>query len=184
MRLEKDVPIEARYLRLYTRVSNRRFGIERANALRWCSEHPERLKQTDSAALEELSALDSLPSSSAAFIQHSAYADIAPNRIYSAAFDLATPNIGSACTARLRLAIFWRKFPLQGLGDGHHHLVVFDFPEGLPAVLDSLRVDVFDGGVSRCRAALADIETWMAYRAAFATPQPDASSSQSAICRD
>lgn len=57
---------------------------------------------------------------------------------------------------------------MQGLEHGHHHLVVFDFPDGLPTVLDSLPVDLFDGGVSRCRAALADVDTWMAYRAAAA----------------
>lgn len=101
MRPETDVPIDGRYLELYTRVSSRRFDAERATALRWCSEHPERLTRPFSDALEELSALDSLPSNSAAFIQDAAYADIAPNRTYSAAFDLATPSIGSSCTARL-----------------------------------------------------------------------------------
>lgn len=115
---ETEVPIEARYLELYSRVSSRRFDTERATALKWCSEHPERLTQQYSDALEELSALDSLPNNSTAFIQHAAYDDIVRNRTYGAAFDLATSSIGNLCTARLRLAIYWRKLPMLGLEHG------------------------------------------------------------------
>lgn len=165
MRAEADVPIEERYLPLYTRVSAQRFNVERAAALLWCRDHSERLSPAQISALEDLRTLDSLPNYSAVFIQHSAYADIEPHRSYSAAFNLVTPSIGDLCIATLRFSIHWRRLPMRGLGHGHHHLVVFDFPNGIPAVLDALPVDLFDGGVTKYKLALADVETWQAHQA-------------------
>jgi hypothetical protein len=75
-------------------------------------------------------------------------------------FDLANPTNGSITSAKLRFSILKRSLPMQGLEHGHHHLVVFEFPEGVPELLSSLPLDLFDGGLSRSKIGMCDASTW------------------------
>lgn len=159
MRTENQVAVGSRYLMLATRMSPQRFEIEKSAALDWCSAHSDRLGASNEAALADLRTFE-LGENSCAFILHSCYADIPAGRSYNAVFKLADAKIGGHTLARLRFAIFRRCLPMQSLEDGHHHLAVFDFPEGIPQLVLSLPVDLFDGGISHPTLGLCDAPTW------------------------
>lgn len=166
MRAEVDVPVEQRYLQLYTRVSPCRFERERDVAVDWCSEHQARLSDADKQALKDLGTLD-LSSSHGryqAFIQVHCYADIPPGRIYDTVFELTNPDSCCSTIARLHTAIFWRRLPVNRLEHAHHHLVVFEFPNGVPYLMECLPVDLFDGGATSTKLGLCDEMTLQAMR--------------------
>lgn len=163
MRNEDSVPLAGRYLMLASRVFARRFEHEKKAALEWCLDNAQRLTPDDVIALRVLQATG-ISGSTLAFVQYAAYADIPQERTYSATFSLATPAIGSSTRAVLRVAIFFRRLPQLTLEHGHHHFVVFDFPDRVPDVIETMRVDVFDGGVTAAPVALCDWATWDLHR--------------------
>lgn len=161
MRQEVDTRVTERYLMLYSRVSAKRFEREKAASLYWCSRNAERLTEADADAISELRGFE-LQGNFCAFIQIGCYADIPPNRRYSAVFELANPKNGCIAPARLHLSIFKRALPLFGLEHGHHHVVVFEFREGVPELLNSLPLDLFDGGMSSATFGMCDALVWRA----------------------
>jgi len=153
---------------LAARLTSRRFAEDRKSVIKWCTENPTRLTASNVAALESLRTIDPAENV-AAFITDSCYADIDKDRVYTAMFDPSCPGEVVETSARLLFSVFWRRLPMQGLEHGHHQLVVFDFPNGLPSLVERLPPCDTSTVDSGSWLGLCDIENWKAiceYRAA------------------
>jgi hypothetical protein len=161
MKTEAFVPISDRYLMLATILSAKRFARERRQSIDWCANNRSKLNAKDLVALDLLQDFElELHPNSRAFIIYCCYADIPAGRTYSAIFDRTNVEIGTETIAKLRFGIFWQRLPTQSLEDGHHQLAVFDFPQGIPAIVETLPIDLNDGGMSPARLGMCDVKVW------------------------
>ena len=136
MRTETSVDPVDRYLSLAARLTERRFLEIKTSAIAWCSENMSRLNPSNAAALDVLRTISLNQNLIALVIAH-CYADIPKGRIYSAIFDRSSMEIEETYS-ELILGIFWQRLPTEGLEHGHHQVVLFEFPKGVPSLLQRL----------------------------------------------
>lgn len=160
MQLEDAVPIGSKYLSVGARLSPERFLSEKNAVIEWCRSNRERLDSSHETALADLTHFD-LNSNSCAFIVIACYADIPAGRTYDAVFRFDDISVGSTTIAKLRFGLFWRRLPIHALEHGHHQVAVFDFPEGVPAIVtDVLPVDMVESPIGHTTLCLCDSTTW------------------------
>lgn len=160
---EAEVAPENRYLLVAGKLSDTAFELERQRAIQWCAENPDRLDIPHRQALAELERCELSPQTVSLVIYY-CYADIPANRVYGMAFDMRNPGLHEETEARLRFAIFARRLPMLALEHGHHHVVVFDFPEGVPDVIVAMPELAIGEVTGEIQVGLCDLGDWEAIR--------------------
>ena len=161
---EDSVPPKDRVLTLAARLTERRFSQERLGAIAWCEENQGRLSESNLAALERLRKVE-LRENVVAFVVYRCYADIPKNRSYTTLFDCSHPSQGQATIAQLQVGIFMRQVPIESLEHGHHQVAVFEFPNGVPPLLEELPLCDEPQVNTRVRFGMCDAENWKEIRA-------------------
>lgn len=171
MRTEESCRPEERYLMLTARLTEKHFAEARKAAIKWCAANSKRLSPSNKAALDALRVFE-MSNQIIAFVSYSCYADIPKNRVYSTAFDSAREVEMSQTSASLLFGIFWRVLPTQGLEHGQHQVAVFNFPNGIPSLFETL--PLYDGTEldNRRWVGLCDIQDWPAINAARSARNP------------
>jgi hypothetical protein len=164
MLTEDSVPPKDRVLTLAARLTEHRFSQERFGATAWCEENQGRLSESNLAALERLRKVE-LSENVVAFVVYRCYADIPKDRSYTALFDCSHSSQRQATVALLRVGIFMRQVPIEGLEHGHHQVAVFEFPNGTPPLLKELPLCDEPQVTTKVRLGLCDIDNWEEVRA-------------------
>ena len=149
MRSENDTPIDQRYLTIAGTLSKERFNREKQSAIKFCTEFPDRLSESNKEALEMLATF-SLSENYRAFIIMSCYADIPPFRSYGKIFKITDHSIHISTTAILQFGIFWHKLPILSLEHGHHQVAIFNFPDDVPPIIETLPINNVEGSITSC----------------------------------
>lgn len=87
------------------------------------------------------------------------YADIASGRSYDLVFDMESPESFELTRAVARYNVIWGTVASRGLVDGWHQAAYFEFPGGLPKLVQGLPLD--DLG-AKPLIGVCDSENWAA----------------------
>ena len=138
MRTIAETPQYERYLMVAERVSRNSWQ----SVCESVRQHVAHASTKCGSVADAMRLIDSkLPPTSHPFVVLFAYAHIPAETAWNVVFDPTNWSSAEPTTAVLKFGVFGQRIVQTALEHGHHQIAVIDFPNGVPAFLDSLPID-------------------------------------------
>ncbi len=125
------------------RLSNTGWNRQRDSVLKWLATDPDSVNAEQQQQMRELIEKPIGESACPLVVIH-CYADVPPDTRWDTAFDPSDLSRVESTTAISRFGVVLDKMVESTLTQGWHQTVIIDFPNGCPALIQSLPVDVQD----------------------------------------
>jgi len=136
-------------------VSFEAFNDLRARVVSWCGNNTSKLDASHISSLQEIQRVEQSTTTRIFYI-HFCYADIGLHRIYDKIF-LKIPCFTDFDTcAMLKFGILFESLPTLTLEHGHCQVAAFDFPQGVPSLVDLLPFEYSKNKTNRFEFGLCD----------------------------
>lgn len=139
MRSIADTPTYCRYLTIAYQLPDDEWQSTVSSVNDWLDSNPETITGEQ---LAEMRATINTPLSAThlACVIYHCYADIPPNYRWDTIFRLNSPANRNETTAISCYGVYWNRAVVNCLDDGHHAVVVINFPNDKPNLIDSLPI--------------------------------------------